>query len=446
MMFSERLNQAQIAANSLVCVGLDPDLDKLPADLRGDPQPLFAFGRRVIDATFDIAAAYKPQIAFYSAVGDEAELAASIRYIRERAPAALVILDAKRGDVGHTARRTRARRSTVMAPMRSPSIPTWARIRCGRFLRRPDRGAVLLCRTSNPGARDFQDLLDRRGASLPAGRRARRGAMERASELDAGGGRDLPPRNGRAAARASRTRGSWFPGSERRLATSTATLAAGLDGRGAGLLISSSRAIIYAGGGESAAIRAAAQALHAAINRGRCSRRYRPQADGRRGGQGPQPRGRHSGIAAERDAILAGCLGFVQRGIGSAVNRSSSRRHPVRLNASPKLPVKRSRPFRGGERLTADLIADPLRDIVKSLLIDIAETEHGELLASQPRGHVGGIAQLRHENFPERAQDLIADLMAVMIVNVLEIIEVHQNEAVGFRDSAAQSRLVRCGG
>src|SRR5271165_7409206 len=92
-----------MAANSLLCVGLDPDLDKLPAELRAAPQPLLAFNRRVIDATRDIAAAYKPQIAFYSALGKEDELAASIRYVRERAPAALVILDAKRSDIGNTA-------------------------------------------------------------------------------------------------------------------------------------------------------------------------------------------------------------------------------------------------------------------------------------------------------------------------------------------------------
>ena len=76
---------------------------RLPADLRDDPQPLFAFNRRIVDATCDSAAAYKPQIAFYSALGREAELVASIRYIRERAPAALVILDAKRNDIGNTA-------------------------------------------------------------------------------------------------------------------------------------------------------------------------------------------------------------------------------------------------------------------------------------------------------------------------------------------------------
>jgi orotidine-5'-phosphate decarboxylase len=103
LMFAERLIQAQTAADSLVCVGLDPDLAKFPADLRSERQPLLEFNRRIVDATFDVAAAYKPQIAFYSALAGEEELAASIRYIRERAPEALVILDAKRNDIGNTA-------------------------------------------------------------------------------------------------------------------------------------------------------------------------------------------------------------------------------------------------------------------------------------------------------------------------------------------------------
>src|SRR5271154_7029630 len=83
LMFAERVNRAQQAANSLVCVGLDPDPARIPVDLRDDPQPFLAFGRRIVDATFDVAAAFKAQIAFYSALGKERELEATIRYIRE---------------------------------------------------------------------------------------------------------------------------------------------------------------------------------------------------------------------------------------------------------------------------------------------------------------------------------------------------------------------------
>src|SRR5258706_6199579 len=157
--FAARLELAQATSGGLLCVGLDPDLARLPPEFAGVPEPLLAFNRRIIDATADLAAAFKPQIAFYSALGKEAELAASIAYIRERAPHALVILDAKRNDIGNTAEayaseafdRYGADAVTVNPYMGEDSVRP--------FLARRDRGAILLCRTSNSGARDFQDLL-----------------------------------------------------------------------------------------------------------------------------------------------------------------------------------------------------------------------------------------------------------------------------------------------
>src|ERR1700730_8578746 len=159
--FAERLARAQQTSGGLLCVGLDPDPAKLPKDLASEEraQPLYAFDRRIVDATAGIAAAYKPQIAFYSALGAEDQLASSIRYIRERAPAALVILDAKRGDIGNTAEayvreafdRYGADAVTVNPYMGGDSVRP--------FLARKDRGALLLCRTSNSGAKDFQDLI-----------------------------------------------------------------------------------------------------------------------------------------------------------------------------------------------------------------------------------------------------------------------------------------------
>lgn len=270
-MFAERVDRAQSAADSLVCVGLDPDPDKLPADVRGDEQPFFAFGRRVVDATAGLAAAYKPQIAFYSAVGREAELAASIRYIRERAPAALVILDAKRSDIGNTAEayareafdRYGADAVTVNPYMGADSVLP--------FLARPDRGAILLCRTSNPGARDLQDLLVdgeplyRRVAALAAGH-----WNERANLMLVVGA--TYPAEMAELRRAHPE--LWFlvPGIGAQGGDLERTLAAGLNSRRSGLLINSSRGIIYAGGGESAAIRRAAEDLRDAINRTRSAR------------------------------------------------------------------------------------------------------------------------------------------------------------------------------
>jgi orotidine-5'-phosphate decarboxylase len=272
--FAERLARAQQASGSLVCVGLDPDPAKLPNDLVGPS--ILAFNRRIVDATAAIAAAYKPQIAFYSALGAEDQLAASIRYIRERAPAALIILDAKRNDIGNTAEayareafdRYGADAVTVNPYMGEDSVRP--------FLARPECGAVLLCRTSNPGAKDFQDLqID----GLPLYRRV----AERAAN-HWNGHRNLMllvgatyPRDMADLRRAHPDVPFLVPGIGAQGGDLEATLAAGLDARGAGLLISASRSLIYAGGGTSVAIGAAAADLHTAINRQRASRATGPR-------------------------------------------------------------------------------------------------------------------------------------------------------------------------
>jgi orotidine-5'-phosphate decarboxylase len=268
--FSERLDRAHAAADSLVCVGLDPDLARLPEDLRSDREPLLAFNRRIVDATHDLCAAYKPQIAFYSALGKEAELAASIRYIRERAPAALVILDAKRGDIGNTAEayaREAFERYDADAVTVNPYMGEDAVL---PFLARPERGAVLLCRTSNPGGHDFQDLvidglpLYRRVAQRAATRWNRHGNLM----LVVGATR---PQEMAELRRAHPELSFLVPGIGAQGGDLEGILSVGLDAGGKGLLVSSSRAVIYAGGGTSAAIREAAQELNGAINRRRVS-------------------------------------------------------------------------------------------------------------------------------------------------------------------------------
>jgi orotidine-5'-phosphate decarboxylase len=195
-------------------------------------------------------------------------LAASIRYIRERAPAALVILDAKRSDIGNTAEayareafdRYGADAVTVNPYMGEDSVRP--------FLARPDRGAILLCRTSNPGAKDFQDLIV---DGLPLYRRVAERAAGHWNE-----NRNLMlvvgatyPREMADLRRALPDVPFLVPGIGAQSGDLEATLAAGLDARGAGLLISASRSINYAGGGAAHAIRTAAMDLYAAINRQR---------------------------------------------------------------------------------------------------------------------------------------------------------------------------------
>jgi orotidine-5'-phosphate decarboxylase len=275
MTFAARLSRAQTTSGSLLCVGLDPDPAKMPADLAGLAEPLLAFNRRIVDATADLAAAYKPQVAFYGAVGGEAELEASIRYIRERAPQALVILDAKRNDIGNTAAayareafdRYAADAVTVNPYMGADSVLP--------FVARADRGAILLCRTSNPGARDFQDLLV---DGLPLYRRV----AERA-DRDWNGLENLMlvvgatyPAEMAALREAHPGLTFLVPGIGAQGGDLAAILAAGLNAAGTGLLINSARGVIYAGGGEAAAIRAAARELYDAINLGREALRAAP--------------------------------------------------------------------------------------------------------------------------------------------------------------------------
>jgi orotidine-5'-phosphate decarboxylase len=268
MRFAERLSRAQSISGSLLCVGLDPDQGKLPAEFAACAEPLLAFNRRIVDATAPIAAAYKPQIAFYSALGREAELVSTIRYIREVAPHALVILDAKRNDIGNTAEayareafdRYGADAVTINPYMGADSIKP--------FLARPEHGAILLCRTSNPGAKDFQDLLV---DGLPLYRRVAERADREWNEA-----RNLMlvvgatyPEEMADLRNAHPTMPFLVPGVGAQGGDLDRMLAAGLDSGGTGLLVNSARGIIYAEGGSSEGIRTAANALHAGINRGR---------------------------------------------------------------------------------------------------------------------------------------------------------------------------------
>ena len=270
--FAERLTHAFTSSGSLLCVGLDPDPAKLPHDLGDEATRLHVFDRRIVDATCDLAAAYKPQIAFYSALGAEQQLVLTIRYIRERAPNAVVILDAKRGDIGNTAEayareafeRYGADAVTVNHYMGEDSVRP--------FLSRKDKGALILCRTSNVGGKDFQNLMLE---GLPLYRHVARRAATQWNEL--GNvmlvvGATVPQEM--AELRAAHPNMSFLvPGIGAQNGDLQAVLSAGLDSRGMGLLISSSRGIIYAGGGTSAGIRAAAEDLSAQINAGRALKR-----------------------------------------------------------------------------------------------------------------------------------------------------------------------------
>ncbi|MFT3806944.1 orotidine-5'-phosphate decarboxylase [Arenimonas sp.] len=159
MNFSQALRKRWIDANSLVCVGLDPEPAKFPAPLREHPDAVFEFGRAIVDATADLVCAFKPQIAHFAALGAEYALARLIEHIHANHPGVPVILDAKRGDIGSTAQNYAIEAFERFGADAVTVNPYLGRDSVQPFLDRADKGVIILCRTSNPGAGDLQDLL-----------------------------------------------------------------------------------------------------------------------------------------------------------------------------------------------------------------------------------------------------------------------------------------------
>jgi len=159
MSFMQRLRDRWTQANSLVCVGLDPEPAKFPAKFGGDADAVFNFCRDIADATAQYACAFKPQIAHFAALGAEDALARVIAHIHAKHPSVPVILDSKRGDIGSTAQHYATEAFDRYAADAVTANPYLGRDSVQPFLDRADRGVVILCRTSNPGAGDLQDLL-----------------------------------------------------------------------------------------------------------------------------------------------------------------------------------------------------------------------------------------------------------------------------------------------
>ena len=159
MNFHQKINTAWTTSNSALCVGLDPDVSKMPAHLRNDPLGIQKFCIDIVDATADTVCAFKPQIAYFAAVGAEAQLQAVCDHVRNQYPHIVLILDAKRGDIGDTAalyareafERYQADAVTVNPYLGTDSLEP--------FLRTPNKGTIVLCRTSNEGSGQFQSQL-----------------------------------------------------------------------------------------------------------------------------------------------------------------------------------------------------------------------------------------------------------------------------------------------
>jgi len=270
MSFMQALRRRWQQADTLVCVGLDPEPARFPDRFAADADAVFAFNRDIVDATAEFACAFKPQIAHFAALGAEDALTRLIAHIHARHPEVPVILDSKRGDIGSTAQhyvseafdRYRADAVTVN--------PYMGRDSAQPFLDRAERGVVVLCRTSNPGAGDLQDL-DVGGRPL-----YQRVAEKVANEWNGHGNCALVvgatwPEQLREARTIVGDMPFLVPGVGAQGGDVEAVVRNAKTADGSGLVVSSSRAVLYAsnGGDFAEAAGNAAKSLRDEINRHR---------------------------------------------------------------------------------------------------------------------------------------------------------------------------------
>jgi orotidine-5'-phosphate decarboxylase len=270
MTFMQALRARWQQADTLVCVGLDPEPAKFPSRFANDPDAVFAFCRDIADATADFACAFKPQIAHFAALGAEPALERLIAHLKSAHPAVPVILDSKRADIGSTAQHYATEAFDRYGADAVTVNPYLGRDALQPFLDRADRGVIILCRTSNPGAGELQDLL-------VAGRPLYQHVAEKAAmEWNANGnvalvvGATWPEQ-------LAEVRGIvkdvplLVPGVGAQGGDAAAVVSNAKTADGTGLLVSSSRALLYASRDEDYAQAAAnaARALRDAINRHR---------------------------------------------------------------------------------------------------------------------------------------------------------------------------------
>jgi orotidine-5'-phosphate decarboxylase len=252
MTFIEMLEDARRHNGSMLCVGFDPDPARFPAGMRGDASKIYDFCAAIVDATADLVIAFKPQIAYFAAHRAEFQLEHLIHHMRRIAPHVPVILDAKRGDIGSTAEqyakeafeRYGADAVTLSPYMGFDSIEP--------YLKYHGKGAFLLCRTSNTGGDDLQNqrLSDIEGQPLLYEHVARRaqGPWNHNGQRGLVGGATYPAEIERVR-QVAPTVPLLIPGVGAQGGDAAATVKAGWRSD-APIVVNSSRAILYASGGD----------------------------------------------------------------------------------------------------------------------------------------------------------------------------------------------------
>ena len=263
MDFINKLKAIWDKNNSLLCVGLDPDMPNLPEHLKDGEAPYFNFNKAIIDATAELVCAYKPNSAFYEARGAAGiqELQLTCAYIHENYPDIPVILDFKRGDIGNT----NSQYATFAFDYLGADAVTVQPWQGGEavqvFLDRKDKGIMILDRTSNTGSGEFQDLLvNDRKLYLQVAQNVRDNWNKNGNCLLVVGA-TFPQEMAEIRELVGDDMIFLVPGMGAQGGDTGATVKAGLNLAGTGLVINSSRSIIFASSGEDFAEAARQKAL-----------------------------------------------------------------------------------------------------------------------------------------------------------------------------------------
>jgi len=259
--FHDKLSDAWASSDSMLCVGLDPDPTRMPPAMAADPEGVLEFCIGIVDATAHATCAFKPQIAYFAALGAEDQLERLCAHVRDRHPRTVLILDAKRGDIGPTAERYAEEafeRYGADAVTVNPYLGTDS---LEPFLARTGKGVIVLCRTSNPGSGDLQSLLVDGEPLYERVARTARDRWSRLGEVALVVGATYPNELSRVRAIVG-DMPLLVPGIGAQGGDVRATVEAGRDSRGYGMMINSSRAILYQSTGAdwAAAAREAAEA------------------------------------------------------------------------------------------------------------------------------------------------------------------------------------------
>ena len=270
MDFKRKLSASWAKNNSLLCVGLDPNMDMLPAHLRDSQTPFFDFNKAIIDATAGLVCAFKPNSAFYESRGAAGieELKQTCDYIRQSYADIPVILDFKRGDIGNTNNHYTKFAFDYLQVDAVTVQPYQGRQAVQPFLDCKDKGIMVLCRTSNVGSDEFQDMLvDGRKLYLHVAEHVRdeRNTNDNCQLVV---GATYPKELAEIRALVGDNMVFLVPGFGAQGGETEATVKAGINSARRGLIINSSRDIIYASGGEdfAEAARQKAQAARDEIN------------------------------------------------------------------------------------------------------------------------------------------------------------------------------------